>query len=258
MSEMIVTEDGLAHCRLGRSEEGEAVELLWGHGWGHTHRQLLPLAESVAALWPSRLIDFPGFGVAPPPPDPWGTEDYADLVAGWINSLPRRRRVWIGHSFGCRVGFQLATRHPGLVDGLLMIGAAGLRPRRRPAARFKAGVRRWAFKLGRSVTPEGPALEWLRGKFGSADYARAGLLRPTLVKVVNEDLSGLMPKLVCPVALVFGDRDTETPVEMGQRMKALNPAFDLTVLPGFGHNDILTDGRHQVVLRLSRFIREGL
>ena len=57
--------------------------------------------------------------------------DYADAFAEWLSTLPRARRIWIGHSFGCRVGLQLAARHPATVDGLFLIAAAGL-PRTGP------------------------------------------------------------------------------------------------------------------------------
>jgi pimeloyl-ACP methyl ester carboxylesterase len=113
------------------SQPGTASPLLvWAHGWGHTHANLLPLAEAMRPSAESALIDFPGFGASPLPPEVWGTAEYADAVAEWLATLPPGRRLWVAHSFGCRVGLQLAARHPGAVDGLFLIAAAGLRPRR--------------------------------------------------------------------------------------------------------------------------------
>ena len=45
---------------------------------------------------------FPGFGASPRPTKDWGTADYADYCAAFLNTLPAARRLWIGHSFGCR------------------------------------------------------------------------------------------------------------------------------------------------------------
>ena len=228
--------------------------LIWAHGWGHTHANLLPLAEAMRPSSASALIDFPGFGASPLPPGVWGTADYADAVAEWLARLPPGRRLWVAHSFGCRVGLQLAARHAEAVDGLFLIAAAGLQPRRSLKARLRLAARRSAFRLMRGVVPEGPARERLRRHFGSADYARAGPLRPILAKTVVEDLSDAAQQVRCPTVLVYGDQDRETPPEMGERLRALIPDSRLYLLRGFDHWNVLTEGRHQLAHRLAEFV----
>ena len=235
---------------------GERALLVWAHGWGHSHRNMLELAEAMRPVAPSVLLDLPGFGDSPPPPAPWGTADYADAIAEFLGMLPPGRRIWVGHSFGCRVGLQLAARHPELVDGLFLIAAAGLQPRRPPWKRLRIGARRLAFRLVRAMTPEGPARERLRARFGSADYRQAGPLRPILVKVVSEDLSETARAVRCPTLLLYGDGDRETAPEIGERFNRLIPRSRLVVLRGFDHWSVLTEGRHQVVQRLSEFMEQ--
>ena len=236
-------------------ESGRPAPLLiWAHGWGHTHRAFLPLAESVRRTASSVLIDFPGFGASPPPPAVWGTADYADAAAEWIATLPAGPRVWIGHSFGCRVGLQLAARHPEAVNGMVLIAAAGLPPHRSPAARMRIAARRWAFRMARSLTPEGPARDRLRERFGSADYRQAGAMRPILVKTVSENLTDIARAVHCPVTLLYGENDRETPPEIGERLQRLIPNAQLHVLRGFDHWNVLTEGQHQLTHRLSEFL----
>lgn len=232
----------------------DASLLVWAHGWGHTHRNMLPLVEATRHPGPSVLLDLPGFGDSPPPPAAWGTEDYADAVAEWLARRPAEHRVWIGHSFGCRVGLQVAARHPGLVHGLFLIAAAGLPRSRSLPQHARIAVRRWAFRTARLLTPEGPRREALRARFGSADYARAGPLRPILVKAVSEDLTEVACAVRVPTVLVYGDRDAETPPEIGERLNALIPQSRLIVLRGFDHWTVLTDGRHQIAQRLLEFV----
>src|SRR5512135_195565 len=93
-----------AAYRLAGAMSSGAAELVWAHGWGHSHAALAPLAEAMRPRADSWLVDLPGFGASPLPPGAWGTADYADAMAAWIETLPARRRVWVGHSFGCRVG----------------------------------------------------------------------------------------------------------------------------------------------------------
>ncbi len=247
---------GIALFRIdGDSPAGRPL-LIWAHGWGHTHRNLLPLAEAMRRAAPSVLLDLPGFGDSPAPPAAWGTADYADAAAEWLARMPPGRRIWIAHSFGARVGLQLAARHPGAIDGLFLIAAAGLPSKRTLSAQMRIAARRWAFRLARAVTREGPGRDRLRERFGSADYRQAGALRPILVKAVNEDLSAAARAVRCPVVLVYGDQDRETPPELGQRLHALLPNSRLVLLRGFDHWNVLTEGRHQVVQRLGEFVEQ--
>src|SRR6185437_14667149 len=155
-----------ATYRLAGAAPAAVPELVWAHGWGHSHAALLPLAEAMRPHADSRLVDLPGFGGSALPPGPWGTADYADAMAAWLATLPARRRIWIGHSFGCRVGVQLAARHPQAVAALFLIAAAGLPPRRSLATQLKRLPRRLAFRVARALTPEGPARDRLRERWG--------------------------------------------------------------------------------------------
>ena len=242
--------------RLPGEAPSGAPELIWAHGWGHTHAALLPLAETMRRVANSRLIDFPGFGASPLPPAAWGTEDYAAAAAEWLASLPPARRVWVGHSFGCRVGLRLAARHPDSVAGLFLIAAAGLRQQRSLPARLRLSVRRSVFRVMRQMTPEGQARDQLRERFGSADYRQAGTMRPIFVKTVSEDLTSTAQQVRCPTVLLNGDGDTETPPDMGLRYSKLIPSARFVLLRGFDHWTVLTDGRHQVAQRLTEFLEQ--
>lgn len=236
------------------SARPEAAQLIWGHGWGHSHAALLPLAQAMQRAADSWLVDFPGFGASPRPPGPWGTEDYADAMAEWLGAMPAGKRLWVGHSFGCRVGLQLAARHPAAVNGLFLIAAAGLPPQRSWWTRARRAPRRLAFRLARALTPEGPARDRLRERWGSSDYRNAGAMRPVLVKAVNEDLSAAARAVRCPTVLVHGDGDRESPPDIAERLHALIAGSRLHMLRGFDHWTILTDGRHQVTHLLGEML----
>ncbi|HEU6437564.1 MAG TPA: alpha/beta hydrolase [Nitratidesulfovibrio sp.] len=231
-------------------------QIIWAHGWMHTHANLLPLANTCTHGRDNYLLDMPGFGSSGMPPVTWGTQDYADHAAAWLRTLPRGRRIWVGHSFGCRVGLQLVARHPDLVDGLFLMAAAGLPRRRTPMEKFTRGCRIAAFKTLKHLHWLGFGAERVRRFFGSADYANAGPLRPVFVSVVNENLSDVAARVACPVHLLYGENDTETPPSMGQDYARLLAHAHLQVLPRFGHLDILTAGGHQAVYALDTFCEE--
>lgn len=259
MRQRLIRAQGVDFAVFDRADDsnGAGPLLVWAHGWGQSHRDLLPLAETMRRRGQSLLFDLPGFGGSPPPPEPWGTADYADAVAEFLAAAPVVPRIWIAHSFGCRVGLQLATRHPALIDGLFLMAAPGLAPRHSLYRRARLAARRRAFRIMRALAPEGPARERLRDRFGSADYRAAGpQMRPILVKAVNEDLSEAARAVRCPAMLVYGDRDSETPPEIGERLSGLIPRCRLVVLRGFGHLDIVTEGRHQIAQLLGEFLEQ--
>jgi len=235
----------------GRSHQ----RLIWGHGWGQSSAILVPLAEALKPFAPSTLIDFPGFGKSTLPPESWGTAEYADMVAQWLGTQPRAQLVWIGHSFGGRVGIQLAARHPQLLTGMVLIASAGLRRQRTLPQQIRFSLRKAFFKTAKRFLREGPQLERLRQRMGSADYRSAGALRPVFNRVVSEDLTDVARKVRCPTLLIYGKEDTETPPEMGQRLKELIPRAELMILDGFGHLNILNEGRHQVALQIRKFLQ---
>jgi pimeloyl-ACP methyl ester carboxylesterase len=243
----------LAITEVGTPQQ-DRLHLVWGHGWGQSAAALVPVAETLKPFASSSLVDFPGFGKSSNPPESWGTAEYADFIAEWMEGLPASRRIWIGHSFGGRVGIQLAARHPKLVSGMVLIASAGLQRRRTLTEGLRFRLRKTAFKTARRLVRDGPQLDALRQRFGSSDYRSAGAMRPILTRVVSEDLSEPAKAVQCPTLLVYGTSDTETPPEMGERYKALIPNSELAVLTGFDHLSVLSEGRHQLVLRIRRFL----
>ena len=82
----------------------------------------------------------------------------------------------------------------------------------------------------------GDLLDRARKHYGSADYHSAPpVLRQTLVKVVNEDLTGLLPNIKASTLLIYGENDTATPVADAKKMEAMIPDAGLCVIEGAGH-----------------------
>src|SRR5229473_510909 len=92
---------------------GELFGEVWGsetptvvglHGWRRTHADfsgvLGPTAPGGAIA--SIVPDLPGFGATPPPPDAWGSAEYAEAVARMIRSDDGAAgpAVVVGHSLG--------------------------------------------------------------------------------------------------------------------------------------------------------------
>ena len=233
-----------------------ALQLVFAHGWGHSADAMAPLAESLGRFGAVTLFDFPGFGASAPPPFAWTTADFADAAADWLKGAAPAKRVWIGHSFGCRVGLQLAARHPGLVDALVLVAAAGLKRRRPPIERARLWLKVRAFKLLKLFVPEGQARARLRARFGSADYAAVGdAMRGVFLNAVREDLTEVARAVTVPTLLICGREDTETPPEISERLAALIPDSRLVLLDHQDHFTVLGAARPQVAFQIQNFLK---
>ena len=228
---------------------------IWAHGWGHTHAMLAPLAESARGLGRHIVLDLPGFGQSPRPTSTWTTADYADTMAAFIRQQPEQHCIWVGHSFGCRVGLQLAARHPDLVDGLFLIAAAGLPRQRTLIQKAHIKLKVLLYKaLKQLAIMSLMNKEKLARRFGSADYRQAGAIRDIFIATVTEDLTPVAQQVHCPVHLLYGAADTDTPPEIGQRFSKLIQHSQLTLLPGEDHHTVLGSARHQVLHTLKKFV----
>jgi len=230
--------------------------IIWAHGWGHNSKSFAQLAESMSNLGTSYLLDLPGFGSSKEPDSVWGTDEYAQVFSEFIRLNSKDRRVfWVGHSFGGSVGVKLAGVYPDLLSGLGLIASAGLRSQRSVPKKIYVWSRIKAFKLAKKIaTLFGVKHDRLYEIFGSTDYKQAGSMRKIMVKTINEDLSQIAPKILCPTSIIYGAEDTATPPVFGERYAALIKNSDLSILPKQDHYSLIGDGRHLVVKRLKDLV----
>ena len=110
---------------------------------------------------------------------------------------------------------------------------------------MKARIRRIASRSARMVGRLGPAGRAIRDRayrrLASEDYRNAGDMRPTFVKIVNEDLSDLLPSIRSSTLLVWGSEDDAVPVSHARKMEAAIPDAGLVLFEGAGHFAYLDD-----------------
>ncbi|HEY5092753.1 MAG TPA: alpha/beta hydrolase [Acidimicrobiales bacterium] len=210
------------------------VRVVWLHGWA---RQGQDFAVAAALLADhgiaSVALDLPGFGASPAPTKGGGAREYAELIAPVLVGLGDAPFVLVGHSFGGRIACVVASKHPELVDQLVLTGVPLIRRGHSRAPRaFR--LLRWLHRRG--VVSEA-RMESARQKYGSTDYRNAhGVMRDVLVANVNESYEDELATIVAPVTLLWGERDDVTPEVVATRASAvLSATHTLVSLPGVGH-----------------------
>lgn len=221
--------------------QGEGPWLLLLHGWGADLRCFDRIFKDFSASHKVVAPDLPGFGLSGDPTGEWGVDDYAEFVGKFMDKLGIGRAVLLGHSFGGRISIKLASAPgtSGRFDKLVLTGSAGLRRKTTFRGKVRAFMRqtlRGAFRVSGLGLLFPGFKERLGRRFASRDYlAATPLMRKCLIKVVREDLAGLLPRIKIPTLLVWGKDDTETPVSDGFRMHALILGSRLEVLENAGH-----------------------
>jgi pimeloyl-ACP methyl ester carboxylesterase len=235
---------------------GHGPQVLLLHGWGGAIESFAPVLDDLQRSYTVAAFDLPGFGQSSLPPSTWGSADYARLTLKIMDRLQMDRPHLIGHSFGGQVSIQLAATSPERVGKLVLVGSAGIRTRPALATRLK----RTAARLGKWLAAHGGWIgERLRAaiyrRVQSQDYADAGPLRPTLVRVIAEDLTRLLPLIQSPTLLVWGAHDRDVPLAAAQVMARQIPNTRLVVFENSGHFSYLDDF-DRFRLLVGRFLRE--
>jgi len=206
--------------------------VLFLHGWGapaDTYRLMLDhLATYCRVVAP----DLPGFGGSAEPETPWCVDDYVKWTVDFAAAVGLTDVVLINHSFGGRISIKLLAQRPLPFDvkKAVFMDAAGILPKR--GIKYYAKV--YSYKLMKKLFPALAAKR--QGKVGSADYRNASpLMRQTMVKCINEDLTHLLKDNPVSTLLIWGSADTATPLSDGQKMEQLIPDAGLVVLEGAGH-----------------------
>jgi pimeloyl-ACP methyl ester carboxylesterase len=224
-------------AHIERAGHGPAILLL--HGWGTSAQLWRPVMGPLSASFSVLAPDLPGFGQTANPPAAWGVEDYARWVLALLDLHGLDRVHLVGHSNGGRVAIKLAAWWPERVEKLVLTSSAGIRPARSAAYRLRvASFKALRSLAGADIVPAG-ARRWAAARVaagGSEDYRSAtGTMRPTFVRIVNEDLRPDLRRIAAPTLLVWGDRDDATPLSDGQEMERLVADAGLVVFPGATH-----------------------
>ena len=126
---------------------------------------------------------------------------------------------------------------------LVLVDAAGIKPRRS----LKYYVKVYSFKAARRLSPmimgkkrAEALIERMRARAGSSDYASASpMMRRILSRCVNEDLKSVMPRIKASTLLIWGEKDTATPLSDAKTMQRLIPDAGLVSYPEAGHFSFL-------------------
>lgn len=214
------------------------------HGWQSSKEKWQKVKELLES--PNLKVvalDLPGFKPENQLTTPWHLNDY---VAWLENELAAYTEpvYLLGHSFGGRIAIKFAVKNPEKLKGLILAAAAGLKKKsglRDKILTYLANAARFSSK--KNAAPEATGLEKFLKKIfyiyvlRRADYFKANAMQKEIMKnALAEDLAPLLPKIKTPTLLIWGKKDTFTPVKDAYLMKEKIANSQLKIFPKNGHS----------------------
>jgi pimeloyl-ACP methyl ester carboxylesterase len=235
--------DGL---RIAYTRAGAGPPLILLHGY----------VGDATATWRSQLDglsdqftvvawDAPGAGGSADPPEPFGLNNYADCLAGFIRRLGVERPHVVGLSFGGILALELHRRHPTLARTLTLASAYAGWGGSLPAEVARQRLRQ-ALRLA-ELSPEEFVARLLPTMFSPATPPeavrgfRASMLAfhpagfRAMARASAGDLREALLHIDVPTLLLYGDKDVRAPMRVAEDLHAAISHSTLTVLPEAGH-----------------------
>jgi pimeloyl-ACP methyl ester carboxylesterase len=228
--------------RLRYLEAGSGEPLVLVHGLGSSAtlewgRLLAPLGRRFHVYAP----DLPGFGESERP----ATADYSipmqvEAVRAFMQAKGIGRARMAGVSMGGWIVARLAGEHPEVVERLVLVDAAGMRPDG-PAIPAQVllpqdveGVRRLVAAV-RHNAPAPP--DFVARDILARHLEQAWIIRRALESMRDGDawLNGTLARADMPVLVVWGKQDALIPVAYAESLQAEFPHAELRLLDGCGH-----------------------
>ncbi len=227
----------ISGVNINYTDEGEGKTVLLLHGWGGSIQTMMPVFNILKSKFRVIILDLPGFGESSIPDIPWNSYDYAECIYKFIQKLNLNISIIFGHSHGGRISIVLSSKY-NIANKLILIDSAGLIPKR--SAKYYIKV--YWFKLLKNIYLLIPAqnkeekIQKFYRRYGSQDYKDAnGIMRQTMVRVINDNLLKELKLIRVPTLLIWGENDEDTPLYMGKIMEANIPDSGLVILKGAGH-----------------------
>ena len=197
--------------------------------------------SSISAYTRVITLDMPGFGKSEMPKEEWNCDKYIDFIEEFIRQKGIKELDLIGHSNGGRIIIKMMSR-PNLdfkVGKIILIGSAGIVHKKPIKIRlkvrmYKLGKKVLGSKVVKKIWPD--ALEKFQKNAGSADYKNSPpILRKSMVMLINEDMRKYLPNIKVPTLLLWGEKDTATPIEDAKIMEKMIPDAGLVKVDGCTH-----------------------
>lgn len=221
---------------------GPAILLL--HGWGSSSDSWIEVQEALSKEGYFVVCpDLPGFGKSDLPKFPYSVSDYQKIIIEFAKNIfsdSSSDLILLGHSFGGRISIKIAAEKSLNIKKLILCNPAGIKVK--PS--IKSQIIILIASLGDlifSIKPFKKLKHSARNFFyffiKRRDYAKSkGIMKKTIKKILNEDLSSILDKIESETLLLWGEKDKIIPLKCSRIFKEKIKNSHLEVIPKVGHS----------------------
>jgi len=240
-------ETTVAGLRIAYERAGTGPPLVLVHGYvGDGKATFQHQIDALSDEFTVVAWDGPGAGESDDPPGSWRMQDFADCLAGFLEALGLERPHVGGLSFGGAIAIEFYRRHPSVPRSLILAGAyagwaGSLAPdevqRRLTQAVSMADLppERFTREVIPTMFSPSATAAMLDGFAANMSSFHPIGLRAMATAVAESDLRDVLPRIMIPTLLLYGDEDARASLAVAEAMNAAIPGSELVVLPGVGH-----------------------
>jgi len=209
------------------------------HGSGLTHIVWSLHEQFLTTAGYSVLsVDLPGHGNSEGP-----AIKSIEGISEWIKKCMEKLKVkeisFVGHSQGCLVGLEFASRFPNLIKSLVLVGGSYELPVNPNLIDYADGgdmksvelMMKWGYEGVKKFIGGNPVQKIIN----SPRQVQEGLAVD--LRACNNYKNGLnsASKINCPTLCILGDKDKMVPLDKGKKMTNMIKSSQLEVIKGCGH-----------------------
>lgn len=207
------------------------------HGWTYT---VEPWTSTVSVLrsWGYEVKQLRVPGLTEPSDEVWGIDSYVD----WLHQQLRgdKSPIIIGHSNGGRIALNYLNAYPNSFEQLILLNSAGIN-----VSNQKISIKRRLFKIASVILRPLRYIPMVRKVvyriIGGSDYERAPEnMKQTLHNMLESDKMLRLKKVLIPTTILWGKKDTVTPIEQANKLNRLIKDSNLEVYDDWAHAPYIT------------------
>ena len=209
------------------------------HGSGLTHI-VWSLHEQFYATQGYNVlsVDLPGHGISEGP-SLKSIEDISLWVKSLMDVLKLKKIIIVGHSQGCLVGIDFASKYPNHTSGLILV-----------AGSYKMPVNKDLIELAEAGDDKAILLMMKWGYEGSKAFIGGNPVKKIInssreiIEILSVDLNACnnyksgkesLEKINCATLCIFGDLDKMVPLKVGNKMSSMIKNSEKKIINNCGH-----------------------
>ena len=183
-------------------------------------------------------VDLPGHGNSQGPALDT-IERISDCVSNLLQKLNIKKIIFVGHSQGCLVGIDFASRYPNLTEKLILVGGSyKLHVNQDLLDLSYAGdekaillMMKWGYEGSKAFIGGNPVKKIINSTREIREILYVDLNACNNYKTGKESLE----KIICPTLCIFGDLDKMVPLKVGNKMAEIIKNSEVKVISNCGH-----------------------